>query len=186
MIDDLHGDELAAKGQDVEIHLDAPVHLQDLGQRHAFAPPSLNLENRRVICPGSGGCNLNEPAITRYEDEWVTRLSVGDGYDIEGMCQDSRHFSSFTKDLRSRGKRSNGRSLSVSLFICLILCFIFRILYIFYISWYIFATTLNMKYSYLANPRDFLYLGSWTLLWPDAHSVARACRRPLRKGSARW
>ena len=56
VVDHLHGDELRAEGEDVEVDLEALVELEDLGQRHTLAAPGLDLEDRRVISLGRYRC----------------------------------------------------------------------------------------------------------------------------------
>lgn len=41
----LHGDELGAERQNVQLDLDALVRVEHLRQGHALAPPSLDLEH---------------------------------------------------------------------------------------------------------------------------------------------
>ena len=57
MVDHLHGYELGAEGQNVEVDLDAAVELEDLGQGHALAAPGLDLEDRRAVGLGRYRCN---------------------------------------------------------------------------------------------------------------------------------
>ena len=59
MINHLHGDELTAEWKDVQVHLDPFVHLEDLWQRHAFAPPRFDLEDRSIVSSCCDSCRKN-------------------------------------------------------------------------------------------------------------------------------
>jgi len=52
IVDDIHGDELCAEWEDVEVSLDGFVLFENLGQNHAGFPPCFDLEDGRVVAGG--------------------------------------------------------------------------------------------------------------------------------------